>query len=284
MGVNQTKLLQTDNSMHFYKMKWKHVFILGFLISSAAATIVRFDPVTDVTFSEFLETIDMSSKGSMKKVKMECMSRCKKNSLCAGISLKSDDWNCYLASLTAVNSSESGTVSYMMIPESMFSQTNVNSINLTNNYVGVFGYVPDPPPPPPPHPRGPFPGHFFAGISIVSSEYGDDVYDCCDQCFTQYVDVSTSGWCDCMTMMEGEKPYLVESDSHTAFRCWKVTPGDQYPAGNWSYSGGFGNWSEENWSYTGGFGNWSEGNWSYTDYGNWSDGNWSYYDYYDNYD
>ena len=37
---------------------------------------------------QFLETIDMSSKGSMKKVKMECMSRCKKNSLCAGISLK----------------------------------------------------------------------------------------------------------------------------------------------------------------------------------------------------
>ena len=72
---------------------------------------------------------------------------------------------------------------------------------------------------------------------------------------------------------------MVEDDGYTAFRCWKVTPGDQYPAGNWSYSGGFGNWS-----YSGGFGNWSEGNWSYTDYGNWSDGNWSYYDYYDNYD
>ena len=199
---------------------------------------------------QFLETIDMSSKGSMKKVKMECMSRCKKNSLCAGISLKvhptaqiiqynnrlclewwlellscfidscelfrvrnsllhDDTWVhvlpdqrqqhqpdqqlCWSVRICSWPSSTTSTSSSWSLPWTLLCRHFNVRIYLINFYkVVMFEWV-----------------HFlwFLYSYRVASEYGDDVYDCCDQCFTQYVDVSTSGWCDCMTMM------VVKSDS-----------------------------------------------------------------------
>ena len=32
----------------------------------------------------------------------------------------------------------------------------------------------------------------------VGSEYGDNVYECCEECGTQYADSDGSGWCTCM--------------------------------------------------------------------------------------
>ena len=51
----------------------------------------------------------------------------------------------------------------MFVPQNDFATTNVNEINLTTNYVGVFGYIPPDPPiaPTPPLPP-PVVGYYWS--------------------------------------------------------------------------------------------------------------------------
>ena len=107
-----------------------------------------------------------------KMRKFDCMAACRVRSMdCGGITLGSDDTNCYLVSWDLLwgNDNSSTTedadyITYRMWFESDFPYIYLD-INPTSNRVGEFGFMNPVPPIKPPYPSGPHYGAYWTGLN-----------------------------------------------------------------------------------------------------------------------